>query len=188
MDANNLNTADVQQAKNIFWGIHECWTSIVAIIICFTIIGYKLYSALIFGIILLVVLSLVNVFIAKKMIGCYKTVSTHKDKRISLSTDVFQGIKSLKYLSWEEIFQKRIADIRKMEFSALSSYKAFNTCEGIFWFSFPTLMLFLTLVWFVHEGNSLYDANIFTVNIRFIKLKNININNIFLNILTNFFY
>jgi ABC-type bacteriocin/lantibiotic exporter with double-glycine peptidase domain len=154
----------VQQAKYIFWGIHECWTSVVAIIICFSIIGNKLYSALVFGILLLVILTLVNVFISKKMIDCYKTVSTHKDKRISLSTDVFQGIKSIKYLSWEEIFQRRISDIRKMEFGALASYKAYNTCEGVFWNTFPSLMLFLTLVWYVHEGNNLYDANVFTVN------------------------
>lgn len=36
-----------------------------------------------------------------------------KDKRISLSTDLIEGMKSIKYLCWENIFDKKIMSIRK---------------------------------------------------------------------------
>lgn len=35
-----------------------------------------------------------------------------KDKRISLSNDLIEGIKSIKYLCWEKIFDKKVMKIR----------------------------------------------------------------------------
>jgi len=40
-----------------------------------------------------------------------------KDKRISLSTDLIEGMKSIKYLGWENIFDRKIMAIRKKEFA-----------------------------------------------------------------------
>jgi len=38
------------------------------------------------------------------------------DKRVSLSKDVIEGMKSIKYLGWEYIFKKKIENLRSKEF------------------------------------------------------------------------
>jgi hypothetical protein len=166
LDVNNLITSDIDQAKNLHWGFHEFWTSVISIILCFCFIGYKLKMALLFAAGFLIVLNVINFFVTKKMLFCFEIMSMYKDKRIALSSDVIQGIKSIKYLSWEEIFERRIAAIRKLEFKHLSVYKGLDVVLGVLWNYLPTLMLFLTLTWYVYEGNKLEDANVMTVNYR----------------------
>jgi ATP-binding cassette subfamily C (CFTR/MRP) protein 1 len=50
------------------------------------------------------------------MLLSFKAILQYKDKRISLSTDVIEGMKSIKYLSWEGVFESKIMAIRRREF------------------------------------------------------------------------
>lgn len=40
----------------------------------------------------------------------------YKDERIAITQDIIEGMKSIKYLSWENIFYNKIKNIRKKEF------------------------------------------------------------------------
>lgn len=42
-----------------------------------------------------------------------------KDKRVTLSKDIIEGIKNIKLMGWEAIFERKINDIRKNEFCCL---------------------------------------------------------------------
>ena len=46
-----------------------------------------------------------------------------KDARVDLNIDCAQSIKSIKYLTWEKIFDKKIMELRKKEFLQLLSMK-----------------------------------------------------------------
>ena len=53
-------------------------------------------------------------FIGVKFFTTFENKSLEeKDKRIVLSKDVIEGIKCLKYFSWENIFKIKIDKIRK---------------------------------------------------------------------------
>jgi len=43
-----------------------------------------------------------------------------KDKRVALSKDVIEGMKSIKYLGWEKIFKGKIEALRSKEFKHVS--------------------------------------------------------------------
>ena len=48
------------------------------------------------------------------------------DKRVGLSKDVIEGMKSIKYLGWENIFKKKIEDLRSEEFFQVKCIQTMN--------------------------------------------------------------
>ena len=74
-----------------------------------------------------------------------------KDKRISLSTDLIEGMKSIKYLCWEKIFDKKIMKIRKKEYLALTKSRVSDGLLAILWNCINYILLYV----FLTEYNSL---------------------------------
>ena len=73
---------------------------LVALYLLYTKIGRLVYITII-GII---VIGGVNMIATLYSMIFYRGIVSIKDKRISLTTDVVTGIKSIKYLSWEMLF------------------------------------------------------------------------------------
>ena len=94
-----------------------------------------------------------------------------KDKRITLTTDIVNGIKSIKYLSWEKIFKDKIDEIRKKEFKALATFRIIDSCLMLFWECLPSVLLCISLVAFIKAGNDLGSANVFTVYYLILSIK-----------------
>ena len=78
-----------------------------------------------------------------------------KDKRVALSKDVIEGMKSIKYLGWEKIFKSKIEALRSKEFKNISIVRCLDGLSGIFWSSASYFLLYFFLVEFVDEGNDL---------------------------------
>jgi hypothetical protein len=68
-----------------------------------------------------------------------------KDKRVELSKDVFDGIKSIKYLGWEKLFENKIMQIRKKEFCMMTSARAMDGFIACFWNSVSVVLLYFFL-------------------------------------------
>jgi hypothetical protein len=70
---------------------------------------------------------------------------SHKDERVELSKDILDGIKSIKYLGWEIIFQKKIQNIRKKEFSFMTAARSLDGLIACFWNSVSVVLLYFFL-------------------------------------------
>lgn len=86
-----------------------------------------------------------------------------KDKRVALSSDVIEGIKSIKYLGWEYIFQMKIARIRSEEFKYITTTRLLDGLLSVFWNSIQHLLLYFFLSNYVNAGNDLKSSNVFTI-------------------------
>ena len=53
-----------------------------------------------------------NYLALQKYTFFYNNITIQRDKRVSLMTDILTGIKSIKFLSWERIFNQKIEEIR----------------------------------------------------------------------------
>jgi len=86
-----------------------------------------------------------------------------KDKRVALSKDVIEGMKSIKYLGWEKIFKGKIEAIRNKElkFSCLARWLC--GISSTLWNSTNYFLLYFFLVGYVDEGNDLRSSNVFTI-------------------------
>ncbi|KAL4480900.1 hypothetical protein ABPG73_020921 [Tetrahymena malaccensis] len=87
----------------------------------------------------------------------------HKDARITLSKDVVEGIKGIKYLGWEGIFKQKIDKIRSQEFNNVIITRCLDGVLTIFWNCISYFLLFFFLVTYVSDGKSLADSNVFTI-------------------------
>ena len=69
-----------------------------------------------------------------------------KDKRISLSSDIIEGMKSLKYLNWEEIFYQKIMKIRRSEYNYIKLFRALWGVISVFWVNISKLLLYTYII------------------------------------------
>lgn len=59
-------------------------------------------------------------------------LAIYKDQRISLIQEVFNGIKQIKLLNWENIFWKKILGIRNQEFSKIKYVRYLDALLNFF--------------------------------------------------------
>jgi len=78
-----------------------------------------------------------------------------KDKRVALSKDVIEGMKSIKYLGWEKIFKKKIGLIRSKELTYASFVRIVDGVSTLFWNSAHYFLLYFFLIGYVNDGNDL---------------------------------
>ena len=149
--------------NKFFFAFHEIWASILEIIYCLLLFYYKIGNAVFVCCYLLFFLSLYNLVITLGTYYLNELIAKAKDERISFTTDIINGIKSIKFLSWEKIFKRKLETIRKKEFNNYFKFNIIYSFVDMFWEILPYLIIFFSLKQYVEEGNSIIDANIFTV-------------------------
>lgn len=101
--------------------------------------------------------------VTKRMSAAYPEIMKLRDKRIELLTDVVHGIKSIKYLCWESIFQGKLQECRKEEFSFIAKLKYWDACCVIIWGTTSTALITATFIAYSLLGYNVASANVFTV-------------------------
>ncbi|KAL4509844.1 hypothetical protein ABPG73_023060 [Tetrahymena malaccensis] len=162
-DANNIMTVDVDQQQYIFWAFVQTIQSIVTICIVSLIVYYRIGSYLFNGLYILLGCSFLNVMITSAMRIFYSKLYKKKDERVTLSKDVIDGMKSIKYLGWEEIFNKKIEKIRSQEMGFMIKVRTLDGLLSILGNCVTNLLLFFFLISYVNDGHDLKDSNVFTI-------------------------
>ncbi len=126
-------TVDVDKLLSFFWGLTNFILSIFMIFGVLYLIYYKIGKAIVNGLYVFLAAAVFNILVTAIIKYGFKQLMHWKDKRIQLSNDVIEGIKSIKYLSWEKIFEDKINAFRKKEFYALFLIKGGDGFLSIFW-------------------------------------------------------
>jgi hypothetical protein len=72
-------------------------------------------------------------------------------------------MKSIKYLSWENIFEEKINKFRNNEFKALLVLRGGDGLLQVFWTTISYILLYAFLISYIDLGNKLGDSNVFTI-------------------------
>ncbi len=83
-----------------------------------------------------------------------------KDKRVKLMTEFLQGIRIIKFFSWEKYFLFRINELREKELSQIKAKKYLDAGCVYFWATTPILMSVFTFITYVLLGNKLTPAKV----------------------------
>ena len=105
-------TVDVNESLFLYWGLVSFVTSITKLVVILIILHYKIGKAIYLGLYILLGSFVVNIILTSINFYLYGKEYEKKDVRVCISKDVIEGIKSIKYLGWEEIFEKKIMQIR----------------------------------------------------------------------------
>ena len=110
------DTYRIDQASGLF---HLIWTSPIAILITLTLLLVNLtYSALAGFALLVIGVPLVTKAVRSLFVR-RSAINKVTDQRVSLTQEILQGVRFVKYFGWEDSFLKRLGDIRKKEIRAI---------------------------------------------------------------------
>lgn len=119
-------------------------------------------SAIFLGFFAVCILVVVNFLVARKIGSIYERMMQHKDVRISLTQDVLMGIRQIKYLNWEPIFEKKIIQIRQKEFQCLTVAKYLDALCVFFWAATTIVISTFSFVAYDTLGEDVRKINVFT--------------------------
>ena len=80
-----------------------------------------------------------------------------------MTNDIIEGIKQIKYLSWQKAFSNKVMEVRKKEFINLTILKGFDGFCSIFWNNISYVMLFIYIICLINNGKKIEDINVFTL-------------------------
>jgi len=120
-------------------------------------------SAVPVGLLITGILSWVVYKVTKKMSDIFPDLMKIRDKRTELTSSIIEGIKSIKYLCWESIFQGKLFELREKEFSYISKLKYLDCYSVVLWGTASLAIITGTFITYSLAGYNLADANIFTV-------------------------
>ncbi|MCO5144478.1 MAG: ABC transporter transmembrane domain-containing protein [Oligoflexia bacterium] len=86
----------------------------------------------------------------------------HRDKRVTLMAQILNGIRVVKYFSWEKSVASEVQNVRKDELNARKKLAVAETFATLIFVSVSTIVLFATLLVHVARGYPLSAELIFT--------------------------
>lgn len=169
----NLMSVDSFKISEITAYLHFLCASaptmlVVSIILLWQVMGYSAIP----GIVVMVFLLPVNYLIGKGFNVTSKNILAATDKRISITNEVLQNIRIIKYFSWEKRFGMIIDEKRHAELRALRSRFLVWAAAVAIWNFVPVLITFFSfLVYTVIEKKPLYPSIAFTAISLFMLLR-----------------
>ncbi|KAB8304597.1 hypothetical protein EYC80_003974 [Monilinia laxa] len=155
----SVDTYRVDQASGMF---HLIWTAPVSCIITLILLLINLtYSALAgFGL-LVVGLPLLTKAV-KGLFARRKTINKITDQRVSLTQEILQAVRFVKYFGWETAFLDRLAAIRNKEIRSIQILLSIRNAINAVSMSMPIFASMLAFITYSLTSHGLSPARVFS--------------------------
>ncbi|KAB2571771.1 ATP-dependent bile acid permease [Lasiodiplodia theobromae] len=149
--------ADYVTYQNGFWG------AFIKIIVSFVFI-YKLvgWQALVAGIIAQLATIPLNMYFAKRYASAQNDLMVARDRKLNVLNEALMGIRQIKFSALEKQWQKKIADYREVELSAIWRVFIADTFLIFCWIFGPYMLSAVTLAVHALINDHLYPSVAFT--------------------------
>ncbi|KAH0538877.1 hypothetical protein FGG08_004533 [Glutinoglossum americanum] len=115
----NLMATDTNRIDQCLGFLHFIWTAPVSIIAILILLLVNLTYSALAGFILLLIGAPIMTKAVHEMFARRDWINRITDQRVSLTQEILQGVRFVKYFGWEDSFLKRLSDIRKGEIWAI---------------------------------------------------------------------
>jgi ABC-type multidrug transport system fused ATPase/permease subunit len=155
----SVDTFRIDQASGLF---HMIWTAPIACIITLVVLLINLTYSALAGFALLIIgipaiTKAVNFLFVKR-----KAINKITDQRVSLTQEILQAVRFVKYFGWETAFLERLGDIRKREVHAIQVLLAIRNAINAVSMSLPIFASMLSFITYSFTEHSLNPANVFS--------------------------
>ena len=155
----STDTYRVDQASGMF---HLVWTSPVAILITLVVLVINLSYSALAGFALLVIgipalTKAIQVLFVRR-----RAINKITDQRVSLTQEILQAVRFVKYFGWESSFLERIGNIRKQEIRKIQVLLAIRNAINACSMSLPIFASFLSFITYSLSQHVLDPAPIFS--------------------------
>jgi ATP-binding cassette subfamily C (CFTR/MRP) protein 1 len=155
----SVDTYRVDQASGMF---HLIWTAPIGCIITLVVLLINLtYSALAgFGLLVIGLPALTKA--VKILFRKRAAINKITDQRVSLTQEILQAVRFVKYFGWEMAFLERLGDIRKREIHAIQVLLAIRNGINAVSMSLPIFASMLSFICYSLTDHGLNPANVFS--------------------------
>ncbi|GMR31895.1 hypothetical protein PMAYCL1PPCAC_02090, partial [Pristionchus mayeri] len=157
----NILSTDVAKFDTGFIFIHYMWVGPILLFSYGFVIWQFIGVSSLAGFAVIVVLLPLQAFFGRLMGTFRRTTAQRSDKRISVMSEILNGIKVIKMYAWEDAFSSIIDKLRAHEMLSVRNYGLVqSTMLGLFWATGKLIMLAAALS-FIHLGNVMTPDTIF---------------------------
>ena len=159
MNLMSVDTYRVDQASGMF---HIIWTSPVAILITLVVLLVNLSYSALAGFALLVIGIPALTKAIKTLFVRRRAINKITDQRVSLTQEILQAVRFVKYFGWESSFLERIGDIRKREIRSIQILLSIRNGINAVSMSLPIFASMLSFITYSLSQHALNPAPIFS--------------------------
>jgi len=158
----NLMSVDTYRLDQASWGFHQIWTSPISMIITLVLLLVNIsYSALAGFALILIAMPILGRTI-KLLFARRKGINKITDQRVSLTQEILQAVRFVKYFGWETSFLERLAAIRQREISSIQVLLAMRNGINAVAMSLPVFASMLAFITFSLTSHTLNPAYVFS--------------------------
>ncbi|KAI9149228.1 ABC multidrug transporter [Paramyrothecium foliicola] len=155
----SVDTYRVDQASALF---HLIWTSPISCIITLVVLLVNLtYSALAGFALLVIGIPWLTVAI-KSLLRRRKDINKITDQRVSLTQEILQSVRFVKYFGWEKAFMERLGVFRAKEIRSIQVLLAIRNGINAIGLSLPIFASMLSFITYSLTNHEMQPAQIFS--------------------------
>ncbi len=157
-----LMSNDAQKVTEFFPTIHEIWAAPALIAASIWLLYNVLEWSTFVGLAVIFMLIPLTGFTAGKLFGLRRGLVALADKRVSLISEVVNGIRVIKFYAWEKSFQSRVEEIRKEEIDTVWRVSKISALFGVLLFAAPVLIGVAAIGTYSLANGTLTAARLYT--------------------------
>eukprot|EP00697_Spironema_sp_BW2_P016516 gnl/Spiro4/7777_TR4091_c0_g1_i1.p1 gnl/Spiro4/7777_TR4091_c0_g1~~gnl/Spiro4/7777_TR4091_c0_g1_i1.p1 ORF type:complete len:1516 (+),score=565.05 gnl/Spiro4/7777_TR4091_c0_g1_i1:47-4594(+) len=158
----NLMSVDSNTLYNAIPYIQLIWSAPLQLIIGMVLLLRVLGVSVLIGLSSMIVLLPLNSWIGARLVATRKECMKRKDDRILHTTQVFMGIRVVKFFAWEIPFLRKIFGVRNEELAVLKSAQYLGALLSFLFNIMPLLVSAVSFVAYTLLGHKLDAATAFT--------------------------
>ena len=158
----NLMSTDTYRVDTASGMFHLMWTGPVAMVITLIVLLVNLTYSALAGFALLIIGTPLLTKAIKSLFVRRRAINKVTDQRVSLTQEILQAVRFVKYFGWESSFLKRIGDIRKREIRAIQVLLAIRNAINACSMSMPIFASMLSFITYSLTNHGLNPAYIFS--------------------------
>lgn len=154
-----VDTYRVDQASAMF---HLIWTAPIACLLTLALLIVNLRESALAGFALLVLGIPALTMAVKSLFTRRKAINKITDQRVSLTQEILQAVRFVKYFGWEMAFLERLRSIRDREIYAIQILLAIRNAINAVSMSMPIFASMLAFITYSLTDNTLEPAKVFS--------------------------
>jgi ABC-type multidrug transport system fused ATPase/permease subunit len=158
----NLIATDAARVEQACGVVHLVWTSPLQIALTVALLVVNLGYSSLAGVAVLVCGLYVLTQMMKPLTKGRNAINLITDRRVSLTQEMLQGIRFVKYFAWETFFLQRLKPIRADETKALQAWHATKSAIGAVSMALPIFSNMTAFIVYSVTGHDLEPATIFS--------------------------
>ena len=140
----------------------NAWFQPVALILCMSLLVHYIGNSAFVGFGMMLILLPCQILLAKKLTTLRRILLSKGDARISVVSNLVEGIRAIKLLTWESFILSDIALKRRTELRSLRQFLLLNLLNYMLLTSIPIFVAALTFWVYIAAGNELTASTAFT--------------------------